>query len=129
MMKRFLMLVAVAVVASAMYVAVSPASQQSTGPTARQFAALKARVAKMNKILKTAKAQAQYARDYVHDCLKAPTTAGAIGVTEFGDGINHTFGYQYKDGTGTSYTTALDVDTSATPGMYLQRVYRGCASK
>ena len=40
-MKRFLMLVGVAVVGAAMYVAASPASQQANGPTARQFNALK----------------------------------------------------------------------------------------
>ena len=40
-MKRFLMLVGVAVVAAAMYVAASPASQQSRGPTLKQFNALK----------------------------------------------------------------------------------------
>jgi hypothetical protein len=38
-MKRFLLLVGVAVVAAAMYVAASPASQQSSGPTAKQFKA------------------------------------------------------------------------------------------
>ena len=44
-MKRFLMFVGVAVVAAAMYVAASPASQQASGPTAKQFKALKAQVA------------------------------------------------------------------------------------
>ena len=39
-MKRFLMLVGVAVVAAAMYVAASPASQQSKGATVKQFNAL-----------------------------------------------------------------------------------------
>lgn len=127
-MKRFLMLLAIGVVASAMYVAASPASQQSRGPTARQFRALKKQVAKLSKTLKTVKSQAQYARDYVHDCLRS-TNAGAMPVSEFGDALNHTHGYQYFDGTKTSYTTALDIDTSSTPGAYLQKVYRGCANR
>lgn len=125
-MKRFLMLVAVAVVASAMYVAASPASQQSSGPTAKQFRALQVRVAKMSKVLKTVKGQAQYARDYVHNCLRT-AQSGALPVSEFGDAVNHTHGYQYYDGTTTHWTTALDVDTSDNPGSYLQRVARSCA--
>jgi hypothetical protein len=44
-MKRLLMLVSVAVVAGTMYVAASSASQQATGPTAKQFNALKKQVA------------------------------------------------------------------------------------
>lgn len=128
-MKRFLMLVAVAVVAGAMYVAASPASQQSRGPTARQFSALQHRVAKMSKILKTVKGQAQYARDYVHDCLRNTAQAGAMPVSEFGDAVNHARGYQYFDGTTTHWTTALDIDSSDTPGAYLQKVARSCANR
>jgi hypothetical protein len=45
-MKRFLMLVGVAVVAAAMYVAASPASQQAKAPTEKQFLALKKQVAR-----------------------------------------------------------------------------------
>jgi len=48
-MKRFLMLVAVAAVAGAMYVAAAPGSQRAAGPTAIQFAALKKQVAKLSK--------------------------------------------------------------------------------
>lgn len=129
-MKRFLMLVAVALVASAMYVAASPASQQSRGPTAKQYRALKRQVAKMNKILKTVKRQAQYARDYVHDCLRS-TEAGAVAVSEFGDAVTHKYGYPYFDGTTTHYTTALDIDPnpSSTTAMYLQKVSLGCANR
>ena len=129
-MKRLLMLVAVAVVASVMYVAASPASQQSRGPTAKQYRALKKQVAKMSKVLKTVKRQAQYARDYVHDCLRS-TGAGAVAVSEFGDAVTHTFGYQYFDGTSTHYTTALDLDTnpSSTTAMNLQKVAAACANR
>ena len=48
-MNRFLMLVGVAVVAAAMYVAASPASQQSKGPTEKQFLALKKTVTAQGK--------------------------------------------------------------------------------
>ena len=54
-MKRFLMLVGVAVVAAAMYVAASPASQQSKGPTEKQFLALKKTVTAQGKTLKMLK--------------------------------------------------------------------------
>jgi hypothetical protein len=126
-MKRFLMLVAVAVVASAMYVAASPASRQSSGPTAKQYAALKRRVMIMSRVFKSVKREAQHADNYVRNCLTS-TEGGALPVTEYGDAINHTYGYQYFDGTSTHWTTALDVDTSSTPGAYLQKVSRGCAN-
>ena len=51
-MNRFLILVGVAVVAAAMYVAASPASQQSKGPTAKQFVALKKTVTAQGKTIK-----------------------------------------------------------------------------
>lgn len=127
-MKRFLMLLAVAAVAGAMYVAASPASQQSRGPTAKQFNALKRQVKIMSRVLNTVKGQAGHADRYVRNCLTR-TDAGALPVAEFGDAVTHTYGYQYFDGTSTTHTTALDIDTSATPGTYLQKVYRGCASK
>ena len=128
-MKRFLMLVAVAVIASAMYVAASPAGQQSR-PTAKQYRAMKRQVAKMSRILKTVKRQAQYARDYVHDCLRS-TEAGAVAVSEFGDAVTHKYGYSYFDGTSTHYTTALDIDPnpSSTTTLYLQKVSLGCANR
>jgi hypothetical protein len=53
-MKRFLMLLAVAVIAAALYVATAPGSVQ-TGPTAQQFAALKKQVSKLQKQVTTAK--------------------------------------------------------------------------
>jgi ABC-type glycerol-3-phosphate transport system substrate-binding protein len=127
-MKRFLMLVAVGVVAAAMYVAASPASQQGSGPTAKQFRALQKKVGKMSRILKTVKVQAEYANDYVKNCLTG-TRGGTMPVSEFGDALNHTNGYQYFNGTSATYTTALDIDTSDTPGAYLQKVARGCATR
>jgi opacity protein-like surface antigen len=72
-MKRFLMLVGVAVVAAAMYVAASPASQQSKGPTLKQFNALKAKVASLSKSEKALK-------KVVTDCVQV-----AIPINQFGD--------------------------------------------
>jgi hypothetical protein len=67
-MTRFLMLVGVAAVAAAMYVAASPASQQSRGPTAKQFNALKKEVATLSKNLKATKTEAD-ARPQLHPGL------------------------------------------------------------
>ena len=101
-MKRFLMLVGVAVVAAAMYVAASPASQQS-GPTAKQFNALKKQVASLSKTVKV---------------LKAVTTACdqlAVPIDQFGnpDGTPPE-GYHYQLSTGQEIlTTGLDVTDPA----------------
>ena len=126
-MKRFLMLVGVAAVAAAMYVAASPASQQSRGPTARQFNALKKQVATLSKNLKATKTEADAVVSFIVGCLTS-TNAGALPVSDFGD-PQGTFGYWYTDN-GTDYfnTTALDVDTSSTPGVFLQLVDPSCVT-
>ena len=71
-MKRFLMLVGVAAVAAAMYVAASPASQQSRGPTLKQFNALKKQVATLNKKLKAVTTEADAAVCDHRGLLPAP---------------------------------------------------------
>jgi len=125
-MKRFLMFVGVAVVAAAMYVAASPASQQASGPTAKQFKALKAQVANLSKNLKSTRSEADAAVGFIANCLVSQN-AGVWGVSEFGDGVNGTFGYQYSDGTNpTQLVTALDFDGSTTPDAYLQAVDPTC---
>ena len=125
-MKRFLMLVAVAGVAAAMYVAASPASQQASGPTAAQFNALKKQVATLSKKLKSTKSEADAAVGFIAQCLVSQN-AGVWGVSEFGDGQAGTFGYYYTDnGTTYSNVTALDFDGSANPQTYLQAVDPGC---
>lgn len=126
-MKRFLMLVGVAVVAAAMYVAASPAGQQSSGPTAKQFSALKKQVATLSKSLKTTKKEAEAAYAFIATCFVSQN-AGVLPVNQFGDGQAGTFGYWYTDdGTHYSNVTALDVDGS-TPftGVYLQGVDPTC---
>jgi outer membrane murein-binding lipoprotein Lpp len=122
-MKRFLMLVAVAAVAGAMYVAASPASQQSRGPTAKQFNALKKQVATLSKSLKATKTEANAIGGFITTCL-----ASALPVSEFGDAQGGTFGYWYTDTgtTGNVYTSALDTDGSSTPGGFLQIVDPSC---
>jgi hypothetical protein len=81
----------------------------------------------LKRVLKTVKHQAGHADNYVRNCLTG-TQGGTMPVAEFGDAQTHTYGYPYFDGTSTHYTTALDVDTSSTPGAYLQKVSRGCVT-
>ena len=127
-MKRFSMLVGVAVVAAAMYVAASPASQQASGPTAKQFNALKKQVATLSKKLKSTKSEADAAVGFIGGCF-ATNNAGALPINQFGDPTGTpSSGYQYNDGTNPVFnTTALDVDLS-TPfqGIYVQAVDPSC---
>lgn len=93
-MKRFLMLVGVAAVAGVMYVAAASGSQQSSGPTAKQFKALKTQVAALSKKLKTTQTNLNtLAFVYVHCSLPSMIT------------IDQRSGYQNGAGT----TTALDL--------------------
>src|SRR3954447_18700505 len=125
-MKRFLMLVAVAAVAAAMYVAASPASQQSSGVTAKQFKALKAQAANLSKSLKSTRAEADATVGFIANCFVSQG-AGVWGVREFGDAsTTATFGYHYTDGTAEQLVTALDFDGSTTPDAYLQAVDPAC---
>ena len=57
-MKRLLMFVGVAVVAAAMYVAASPASQQGGFASQKEVSALKKQVASLSKSLKSTKKEA-----------------------------------------------------------------------
>jgi hypothetical protein len=114
-MKRFLMLVGVAVVAAAMYVAASPASQQASGPTAKQFKALKKQVALLSKKLKTTQNDLDgLAAFYVHCSLHS-----RIGISQRGSAST---GYLYGTTTSPSsatLTTALDLVTVGTPTYYV----------
>src|SRR3954471_23110777 len=79
-MKRFLMLVAVAAIAGAMYVAASPASQQSRGPTLKQFNALKKQVATLSKEVKTVvKPEADAAVEIIGACYLKDNGNGTAG--------------------------------------------------
>jgi hypothetical protein len=127
-MKRFLMLVGVAVVAAAMYVAAGTASQQS-GVSPKAFKALQKQVATLSKTLKTVKAEAADADGFIQACLVS-SNSGVLPINDFGD-PGGTFGYQFlqSDGVTKIDTTALDVDLS-TPfqGVYLQGVDPACVS-
>lgn len=131
-MKRFLMFVGVAVVAGAMYVAASPASQQAKAPTAKQFNALKKQVATLSKTLKTVKLEAQVALGLIGEC--DVTVSGntiifnALPVSQFG---TTTSGFLFgpPGGVGSTARTALDVaPTGTTPLAYLQKVTPACAT-
>jgi len=127
-MKRFMMLVGVAVVAAAMYVAASSASQQSKAPTAKQFNALKKQVASLSKSLKTAKKEADESVKFLA-CLTSDNS-GVLPVNQFGNTTGTgTTGYMIgTTGAATSVGTALDVDGSQTPGAFLQAVDPACVS-
>jgi len=130
-MKRFSMLVAVAAVAGAMYVAASPASQQSRGPTLKQFNALKKQVATLSKTLKTVvKPEADISASYILTCLSSVSggsiTINAMPVSQRG---STTSGYLFGTTAsgGSTPTTALDINTTA-PTDVLQEFDPSCLS-
>jgi len=142
-MKRFLMLVGVAVVAAAMYVAAAPGSQQAKAPTARQFSALKKQVAGLSKSVKALKADDAAAKKVIvaeakllTDCIKI-----AVPINQFGDpdgSLSGTKqGYDYGKGTfpgdagptNSFFTTGLDVsDTSDTGAVWFVGGQAACGT-
>lgn len=122
-MKRFLMLVGVAVVAAAMYVAASPASQQSKGPTEKQFLALQKKVTKLTAELnKTVKPEADLGASYILLCL---ASVNGTTVTVHQMPVLQRSGYQF----GATTTTALDVaPAGTTPTAVLQEFDPSCLS-
>ena len=128
-MKRFLMLVGVAVVAAAMYVAASPASQQSTGPSAKEFNSLKKQFVALKKDEAQVKKAAVAAAGFIQNCFLS-TNAGVVPVSRLGNTTGtSTTGYQFGAvGTpATSVVAAIDVTPSGgTPGAYLQAVDPSC---
>jgi hypothetical protein len=130
-MKRFVMLVGVAVVAGAMYVAASPASQQSKGPTAKQFNALKKQVATLSKKLKTVQNEADFDTAYI-GCLVnvsgSNLTILALPVSQFGSSSDgFLFGGPGTPPASATARTALDVNTS-NPTDILQEFDPTCLS-
>lgn len=107
-MNRFVALLAVAIVAGAMYVAAAPGSRQAAGPTAKQFAALKKQVTKLEKQVKSAKTEATAVAAVMLQCLLHQT----VGVSQNGD-PGGTYGYSYTANGTTTLTTALDLNSSA----------------
>ena len=135
-MKRFVMLISVAVVAGAMYVAAAPGSRQAAAPTAGQVATLKKQVAVLNRKLKAltkdegkVKKLALDSGAFLVQCFLSQN-AGVQGVSEFGD-TSGTYGFHYLTAPGatTDVTrTALDFDASTTPNVYVQAVDPACVS-
>ena len=132
-MKRFLMLVGVAVVAAAMYVAASPASQQSSasGPTLKQFNALKKQVAKLSKRLTAVKSEADAAVTIIGACYLKDNGNGTVGflampVSQRG---NSTAGYLFGAASPgiSAPTTALD-EVASGAQAYLQQIDPQCAT-
>jgi hypothetical protein len=132
-MRRFSMLIAVAVVAGAMYVAASPASRQASAPTARQFKALQKQVKTLSrslKALKTDEAQVRKAAAaavlYIGECFFVPNTSTItnLPVSQFGSSSE---GFLFGNSSGSAPRTALDVNT-ATPATHLQEVNAACLS-
>ena len=128
-MKRFLMLVGVAVVAAAMYVAASPASQQSRGPTLKQFNALKKQVATLNKKLKAVTSEADAAVGIIGACYLHQNSDGTVGfnfmpVSQLG---NSSSGYLFGTSGANAPRSALDIN-AASPQAYLQEMDSQCAT-
>ncbi len=124
-MKRFLMLVAVAAVAGAMYVAAAPGSQQAPPPTGKQFAALKKQVATLKKSLTALKKDEGTVKKLAaaEAGLLLACVSQTVPIDQFGDAAGQTQGYHYAAvppatiSTNDKFTTALDVaattDTNA----------------
>jgi hypothetical protein len=128
-MKRFLMLVGVAVVAAAMYVAASPASQQSKAPSAKQFNALKKQVAKLSKSVKSLTTDVNDLGTILGGCYFTVSgnsaSANALGVSQFGSATN---GYLFGTTANASTPrTALDVQATS-PQEFLQEVNPACVA-
>jgi hypothetical protein len=130
-MKRFLMLVGVAVIAAAMYVAASPASQQSKGVTAQEFNSLKKQFVALKKDEAQVKKEAVAAVGFIQKCFLS-TSAGVVPVSRLGNTGNpvSTTGYMFGTTTAaTSVVAAIDVTpTGGTPGAYLQAVDPSCVN-
>jgi hypothetical protein len=113
--KRFLIVLAGVAAFGALYVAAAPGSQQA-GPTAKQFRALKAQVAKLQKDEGQVKNLAHAEAALLSDCM-----AISVPIDDFGDFVNNPAqsGYTYTDpnlNSGDPFlTTALDVTADADP--------------
>jgi hypothetical protein len=133
-MKRFLMLVGVAVVAGAMYVAAAPGSRQAAGPTARQFAALKRQVATLSTRLKAlkkdetqVKGAAVAAVEYIGACFL--DSNGKIENLQVSEPGNTTTGFLYGTAGAATPRSALDVAAATeSPLAYLQEVTPACVT-
>jgi len=127
-MKRFLILVGVAVVAAAMYVAAGSASQTG-GVSPAKFNALEKKVAALSKTLKTVKVEAMDADQFLRSCMLPPSNGGVLPINEYGDPAG-TFGYKYTDnGVDVINTTAIDADPApSNTTAWIQVVDSACVA-
>ena len=118
-MKRFLTVLAAVALAGAIYVATAPGSQQTAGPTLRQFRALKAQVTKLQKAQTSLKQVVLTDTFLLTDCM-----SHSVPIDQFGDNqpnpFDNTVGYTWTDpaqnGGVPWLETALDVTSSDDPG-------------
>jgi hypothetical protein len=127
-MQRFLIFVGVAVVAAAMYVAASPASQQAKAPSAKQFKALQKQVAALKKEETSVKKLTIALADIVGGCyLDSNANLVTLPVSEFG---NASSGFVFgtpNTTTGQTARSALDINATS-PTADLQEVNPTCLS-
>ena len=127
-MTRFVMLLAAAAVAGAMYVAAAPGGLTRSGPTTAQFKALSKKVTTLQKQLAQVKKLSNDEAVVIAGCL-AYTTAP---ISRYGAVTNGSPGYVYGVPTNTSTfgsTTALDISkTGDTPLFEALGVNPECAS-
>jgi hypothetical protein len=129
-MQRFLIFVGVAVVAAAMYVAASPASQQAKAPSAKQFNTLKKQVAALKKDETAVKKLTVALADIVGTCyLDSSGNIVVLPVSQFG---STTSGFLFgtpntNPPSGQTARTALDIN-STSPTADLQEVNSKCLS-
>ena len=111
-MRRFLMLLGVAAVAGAMYVAAAAGSQRSAGPTAKQFAALKKQVAALQKKEKGTNNLANDTAVVLVHCVMH----GAQGLLQLGDATGaNSYGFTYTPANSNTSTMRSAVDAVPNP--------------
>ena len=130
-MKQFLLLLGVAAVAGAMYVAGASGSQQSKFASKKQVAALQKKVTSLTKELKaTVKPEADFSASYLLSCLLTLDTSNntlsvnLMPVSEFG---NATSGFLFGNVSTSTPRSALDVNTTS-PTALLQEINPSCLS-
>ena len=113
-MQRFLIFVGVAVVAAAMYVAASPASQQAKAPSAKQFSALKKQVAALKKDETAVKKLSIALAQIVGGCyLDSNGNLVVLPVSQFGTASSGFVFGAPNTTTGQTARSALDVNASS----------------
>jgi outer membrane murein-binding lipoprotein Lpp len=127
-MKQFLLLLGVAAVAGAMYVAGASGSQQAKFAPEKQVVALQKKVAALSKTLKTVKSEADFATTYELTCLATVSgntiTVNLMPVSQFGNG---TSGFLFGSSGSSTPRTALDVNQT-NPTDVLQEFNPACLS-